>query len=387
MMRISGSSLWRRAALVAAMMLALPVAQAELPADIGVKPENVALPPMTKHWVWVNDMVFPHMSDAQIHLIDGDSGRFLGMVSTGYSGHGVLSPDGKTLWSAETYFSRHTRGTRTDVVTVYDTSTLKATAEIAMPPKRASAIPVVGMSGVTDDGRFLLTYNFNPAQSVSVVDTRANVFVGEVETPGCALVHPSGPRSFFGVCADGGVMTVVLDDTGHVASQSHSDPIFDMSKDPVTEKPIRIGDVWYFVTFDGDIRPLKANAKGVTALPSWSLFSAEEKKAGWRPGGVLQMAGHAGQKRLYAIVHQGPRESHKDGGRTIHVYDLESHARVQTIHTKHPVGVIAVSSDDHPLLFGASPEETSLYIYDARSGKLRHTVTEAGTSIMYLNTL
>ena len=59
---------------------------------------------------------------------------------------------------------------------------------------------------------------------------------------------------------------------------------------------------------------------------------------------------------------------------------------MQTIRTQHPVGVIAVSSDDHPLLFAASPEATDLYVYDARSGKLRRTVTEAGTSIMYLNT-
>jgi len=29
------------------------------------------------HWVWVNDFVFPHMTDGQALLVDGDSGRFL----------------------------------------------------------------------------------------------------------------------------------------------------------------------------------------------------------------------------------------------------------------------------------------------------------------------
>ncbi len=359
-------------------------AHAALPSDLGLKPENLTLAPVSKHWVWVNDMVFSHMDDGQVHLIDGDSGRLLGMFSSGYSAHVVLSADGKTLWSPETYFSRHTRGTRTDVVTVYDVSSLKPTAEISIPAKRASAIPVVGMAGVTDDGRFLLIYNFNPSQSVSVVDTQANAFVGEIETPGCALVHPTGPRTFFSVCADGGLMTVVLDATGHALTQVHSAPLFDLA-DPVTEKPVRIGDTWYFVTFDGEVRPFKADAKGMTALPAWSLLTDAEKKAGWRPGGVQQLAGHAGQQRLYAIVHQGNRDTHKDSGRTIHVYDLASHARVQTLLMKHPVGSIAVSSDEKPLLFAASPEETNLYIYDARSGALRHTVKDAGTSILYLN--
>ncbi len=380
--------MWTRwpSAILACFAIALS-ARAELPPDIGMKPENVTLPPVSKHWVWVNDMVFSHMDDGQLHIIDGDSGRVLGMISTGYSAHAVLSPDGKALWSPETYFSRHTRGTRTDVVSVYDTATLKQTAEIVIPAKRASAIPVVGMAGSTDDGRFLLIYNFNPSQSVTVVDTRSNTFVGEIETPGCGLVHPTGPRSFFSVCADGGIMTVALDDTGHSAGQTHAAPVFDLTKDPVTEKPIRVGDVWYFVTFDGTIRPIVADGRSVKALPTWSLLSDEERKAGWRPGGVQQLAVHAAQHRLYAIVHQGGRDTHKDGGRTIHVYDLKTHARVQTIQTKRTVGVIAVSSDEHPLLFAASPEETSLSVYDVATGKLRRTIKDVGSSIMYLNTL
>jgi len=33
--------------------------------------------PASKHWVWVNDFVFPHMADGMAYLIDGDSGRYL----------------------------------------------------------------------------------------------------------------------------------------------------------------------------------------------------------------------------------------------------------------------------------------------------------------------
>lgn len=372
--------------ILGAALLGAVVARADLPSDLGRVAENASLPAPSPHWVYVNDMVFPHMDDGQVHLFDGDTGRMLGMVGTGYAAHAVLAPDGRTLWSPETYFSRHTRGTRTDVVTVYDAATLKPTAEIAIPAKRASAIPVVGMAGVTDDGRFLLIYNFNPSQSVTVVDTRANAFVGEVETPGCALVHPSGPRSFFSVCADGGVMNVVLDDNGHVQTRAHGEPLFDMTKDPVSEKPVRLGDTWYFVTFDGEVRPVRANAQGVAALKPWPLFSAAERKAGWRPGGVQPTAVHAGQNLLYAIVHRGGRDTHKAGGATVYAYNLASHARVRVLPIGRPVEVIAVTSDAAPLLFAASAEETSLTVHDARSGRRLRTIQDAGTSIMYLNT-
>ena len=103
MMRMAGTSRWQQR--LGLLMLALGLslaAQADLPPDIGAKPENVTLPPVSKHWVWVNDMVFPHMTDSQGHLFDGDSGRFLGMISSGFSAHSVLSPDGHTLYFIST---------------------------------------------------------------------------------------------------------------------------------------------------------------------------------------------------------------------------------------------------------------------------------------------
>ena len=36
------------------------------------------------HWVWVNDFVFQHMVDGKAFLVDGDAGRMLGMLSTGF---------------------------------------------------------------------------------------------------------------------------------------------------------------------------------------------------------------------------------------------------------------------------------------------------------------
>jgi methylamine dehydrogenase heavy chain len=232
-------------------------ARADLPSESEQGPRVATLAvPASKHWVWVNDFVFPHMADGMAYLIDGDTGAYLGTLSTGYSfAHVLLSRDSKIIYSPETYFSRGTRGTRTDVVTLYDAGTLKVAGEIAIPPKRSSNLPMIANAVLTDDDRFLLIYNFNPAQSVTVVDTKFRKFVREIETPGCALVYPTGARSFFSVCGDGSLSLVALDDTGG-AHQTRTQPLFDMAADPVTEKAVRIGDLWYFVSFAGRIYPL-----------------------------------------------------------------------------------------------------------------------------------
>ena len=191
-------------------------ARADLPSESEHGPQVATLAvPASKHWVWVNDFVFPHMADGMAYLIDGDSGRYLGTLSTGYSfAHVLLARDGKLIYSPETYFARGTRGKRTDVVTLYDAGTLKPVGEISIPAKRSSNAPMIANQVLTDDDRFLLIYNFNPAQSVTVVDTTLRKFVREVETPGCALIYPTGPRSFFSVCGDGSLSLVDLDDGG-----------------------------------------------------------------------------------------------------------------------------------------------------------------------------
>lgn len=370
-----------------AMALATP-APAALPPEVGTSPTSTVLSvPAHAHWVWINDPSFDHMIDGRAHLIDGDTGRYLGVLSTGYSyTHLVLARDGKLIYSPEIYFSRGTRGTRTDVVTIYDAATLKVVDEVPIPPKRVSDIPTTGNAGLTDDDRFLVIYNFTPSQSVSVVDTASRKFVGEIETPGCALAFPSGARTFFAMCADGSLLSVELDDTGRAQSQSRTAPLFDVAHDPVAERPVRVGDTWYFVSYDGRIHPVRRTADGYSADASWPLTTAAERTQGWRPGGLQQIAVHAGQNRLYVIMHQGGRDTHKDPGRSIWVYDLKSHHRVQQVATRHPTGSIKLSGDDHPLLFTIFEASSELDVYDGRTGRFLRTVTEAASSPMLLVT-
>ena len=88
------------------------------------------------HWVWVNDIVFHHMADGKSFLVDGDSGRMLGMLSTGFGHSSVVLPgNGAMILSPEVYFTRHTRGKRTDVVTIYDGRKLSPSDGNRHPPK------------------------------------------------------------------------------------------------------------------------------------------------------------------------------------------------------------------------------------------------------------
>jgi len=343
-------------------------------------PNVVTLPqPTPPHYIWVNDFVFPHMVSGKALLVDGDAGRFVGELDTGFGSMRVVpSLDGRVIYSPETYFSRGTRGERTDVISLYDPAHLSFISEIQIPAKRSSNLPMMANAQLTDDGRFLLVYNFNPGQSITVVDTQTRKFVAEIESSGCALIYPTGNRTFFSICADGALLNTVIDDTGKVKSSDRTaDPVFDVEHDPVTEKGVRVGDTWYFVSFSGMIYPVKAGSK---LQPTWSLLSGDEKAAKWRPGGLQQLAVHTGLNRLYSIMHQGDLDTHKDPGREVWVYDLAKRARIQKISMQHDSGSIQVSRDAHPLMFSIFIDSNVLDIYDATSGKFLRSVTDIGTT-------
>ena len=368
---------WARAAL--ALMASIWGARgwAQLPTDPPAVEQLPSKP--TPHWVWVNDTSFFAYPDGRAFLVDGDSGKMLGMLSTGFSFNGVLVPKaGGVIYSPEIYFSRGTRGTRTDVVTIYDATRLEPVGEIEIPPKRASILPMAGAQALTDDERFLLIYNFTPAQSVTVVDTRSRKFVGEIETAGCALVYPTGPRSFFSICGDGALLVTTLTDAGTLARHVRTAAFIDVVKDPVTEKGVRWRDTWLFASFEGVLHPLRATAAGVEAEPTWPLFTQQELAQHWRTGGLNHLAVHGGSGRLFSIVHQGGPETREELGEEVWVYDVASRKKAQTIAMRNKVGSIQVSQDDHPLLFACAMEANRLDIYDVTSGRYLRTVEPLG---------
>ena len=331
------------------------------------------------HWMWVNDVVFHHMADGKAFLVDGDAGTMRGMLSTGFGFNGVVVPRNRSaILSPEVYFSRGTRGTRTDVVTVYDPRKLAPVAEIGIPPKRGSHMPMTASAALTDDDRFLVIYNFTPAQTVSVVDVKARKFVGEIDIAGCALVYPTGPRSFFSLCGDGTALAVRLDDAGKAAGKARTAKLFDAVKDPVTEKGVRRGDTWYFVSFTGDVVPVQTTGGTTKAGARWSLLDAADRKASWRPGGMQHLSVHAASGRLYSLMHVGGEWSHKDPGTEVWVYDLASRKRQSRFALEGPATSINITQDANPVLFAIFIGAPKVDVYDPKGGKLLRSIGEIG---------
>lgn len=334
------------------------------------------------HWFWAHDVAFFNMADGRTYLFNADTGDMLGMLSTGIFYTKFETPaDYSMIYSPETYYSRHTRGERTDVVTFYDTKSLSVVDEVVIPAKRHSGLVNVGFNALTDNERFLTIYNFSPAQSVSIVDVKARKFVTEIPTPGCAMTYASGPSRFMTMCGNGGLMTVVLDDSGNEAGRERSEPFFDPQGDPVMEKPVRSGDIWYFVSFEGKIHEVDVSGERPSFSAPWSLTGRDE--TGWRPGGFQLLAVHGGREELAAIMHEGGPDTHKDPGMDVWVYDLDRRERVRQIRLQAPAVSINVTRDDEPLLL-VSRGEPVIDVYDFVRGEHLRTIEGVGQTPLYI---
>jgi methylamine dehydrogenase heavy chain len=392
------------------------VVRAELPVEPVGRVESLPSPPRA-HWAWVFDMVLGRSA-----LLDLDRGEFLGMVSTGFLSNAAVFPrEGGAFYLPETYYSRGTRGERTDVVTFYDAGSLAPLDEVVIPPKRAINVLTTGNASLSDDGRFLAVFNMTPATSLSVVDVRERRLAGEISTPGCSLVYAAGPRRFMMLCTDGALLTVTLDERGGEASKQRGQPFFDPERDPVTEKAVRVGDTWIFVSFEGIVHPVDVSGASPAPLDTWSLLSDADRARSWRVGGMQQLAVHEKTQRLYALVHRGGEHSHKAPGSELWVYDLTQRERVQRVELHNPgisimsetiefgrdwpapfsgtwdwmldhlapnpgIGQIAVTPDAAPLLVTGSQIGGSVGVYDALTGELLRRVSSGNLTTHTLQT-
>ena len=332
-----------------------------------------------KHWLWVDDAVLNFMIAGRASLIDGDSGRFLGMVNTGYSFTQLTLPaDHSWIYSAETYYSRYTRGKRTDVVTVYDPRSLSPVAEVVIPPKRGATIPMLHSAILTDDERFMAVFNITPGSSVTIVDVERRAVVGEIETPGCSLLYPAGERRFFMLCTDGSALTVELDEQGEQLAKVRTKPFFDPHTDPISERAVRLCDTWLFASFDGDVYSVDVSGEQLAFGAKWPLVTDAERSDAWRMGGFQHLAAHQASGLLYSIMHQGGKHSRKDPGKQVWVYDVANRRKVQEIIMRNTTGLIELTQDEEPLLFSAFTAVNSVDVYDARTGNYLRTIADLG---------
>ncbi len=74
----------------------------------------------------------------------------------------------------------------------------------------------------------------------------------------------------------------------------------------------------------------------------------------------------------------GGQETRKDPGEQIWIYDINQRQRINTLTTKHAVGLIEVTQDDQPLLFTADVARNAIDVYDAASGEFLRSVEQIG---------
>ena len=376
-----------------------------------IKPEKAHAEVLADHhdkrWFWVWGNRAPSQIDGRAFLFNSE-GKQLGQLNTGFWPNSLLPSEKRNeLFSVETYFERGMRGARTDVVTVYDPTTLAAKREIKIPPKRMDALSNTGLAVLSDDERFLLVLNYTPAQSVSIVDLESSQFVTEVETPGCAAIYPAGARDFYSICGDGGFLHLRLDDSGKPVLRERIAPVFDAARDFLTTSASRSGDTWYFISSDNNAYALQMTPQDLKVTGKWSLVRDKERDKNWRISGVQHTAVHRASGRLYVLMHQGAPETREEPGTEAWVFDVKTHERVDRIELKELSLGIAVTQDSKPLLYSVDffvpmPYPAMLWvfltqgldgimkvmqncitIYDVQSGKLLHKIDGIPTG--YLN--
>ena len=356
-------------------------ARADLPAEPLGRSETIPLP-YPAHWIWAQDVAFGHMMDGKMILLDADADtlatRMKGMFNNAFVGAFTAATTRPELYVAETFYERINRGKRTDVVTIYDKSTLAPTGEIVLPgEKRAGMMPGKYALRLLDDEKLLLVYGFTPATSVTVIDIVARKVLGEIPLPSCALIYPTGKRGFSSLCSDASMLTVQLDANGGVAARSRIEPFFDIQKDALFEKPVLIDGVGYFPTFLGNMQEIDLSGDQAALGARWSLLDDADRKENWRPGG-LQLAGADAQGHIYILMHKDGHEgTHKDGGQEVWVFDAKQHKRVRRIALAKWGISVEVTRDDKPLLVVVNAE-MNLDVYDAASGAHLRTLVDFG---------
>lgn len=363
--------------------LAMGAAHAELPTEsIG---ENVLPFPPSPHRAYIVDVEFENFIAGRVTVVDPEQKKMLGMVSTGFVAPSTLSRDEKTLYSADTFYSRGTRGVRTDVLTAWDTSTLRPKWEVEIPAKRASILTQKYALGTSSDDRFVYIYNFTPSTSVTVVDTKEHKVASEIAISGCVLNYPVGKRSFASLCGDGQLQITKVGEDGKEVGRSQT-PFFDPNKEKLNERGLGIGETYYFVTTDGMVKPVDVSGDKPKMLPSWSLTTDEERKKGWGTGGWQLMAVAPKLNRMYVLMHEEHSAGKwEDPSPFIWVYDLKTQKKIGTLEAPKPVWSLHATTDDKPLLLGTDIEG-GLQTFDLSTGKYTGAMDKiAKTPILILS--
>lgn len=327
-------------------------------------------------WVFVHDLHFSSILDGRAAIVDvaADNNNVKGQIPIAQFGSMIQSTTKPEIYVGETFFSRLTRGERTDVITIWDTATLAPKGEIVLPGgKRGMFVTLKNSLQLINDEKWALVFNFTPGASVSVIDIAARTVLNDIDLPGCSLVYPTGPRGFASLCADGTITNVGLDAAGKVTTTNSSKPFNDIDNDAMFMTPAMVGRTAWFATFQGNIRGMDLSGAAAKDLGQFSLPKQAGGDPQWRPGGwQVISADKAGL--LYILMNpHGKEGTHKDGGTEVWVVDPLKKALVRRVALKNHAVSVEATQQAKPLLV-ASRTDGSLDVYDAATGAFQRTI-------------
>ena len=360
------------------------VVYAELPAE---QIPNIATlsPDYPESLVYVHDVNFDALIAGRVVLVDiaADSHNYKGALDAAQFASFTESAARDELYVGETFYSRGTRGERTDVISIYDKENLTRLGEILLPGgKRGQVVANRYSLQLVDKDRYLFIFNFTPAASVLMVDIETREILSETQIPGCGLIYPSGERGFSSLCSNGSLFTAQFDKKGQLTSQEKLPPFFDVDEDPLFDKPVYLDGTAFFPSYMGQMQPIDLSGNKPKLEPAWSLVSDAERDKNWRPGG-WQIASVSQAGLIYVLMHRdGSNGSHKSGGSEVWVFDPTSKRRVSRFELKEWGVSIEITGGNKPYLV-VTNGDMQLDVYAAGTGKWLKMI--GGTAAMPYN--
>lgn len=332
-------------------------------------------------WMYIDESSFMSMFGGKMILLDvaetKHSERIKGTADKNLLGNFIQAKKRPEFYIMESFHARGARGPKTDVLTIYDKTTMATSKEIIWPDTRLQSLPRRHAMALTPDEKFLFVANFSPAASITVVDLDTKEITETIGTPGCVLTFTTGKRSVSSLCSNGGMLTTVVDGSGKLKSQHRIEPFFDTDKTPIFERPVIIDEIAYFPSFTGEVHVFDFSGEVAKYLEHWSLVSKEEKKKNWRPGGLV-LNDVDEQGIMYQIMHaDGYDGSQTHGGSQVWLFDMQAKKRLKMIDIPSWAVSVAVTRGKEPLMV-VTNGELQLDIFNPRTGKLIQTIGDFG---------
>ncbi|HEX7821950.1 MAG TPA: amine dehydrogenase large subunit [Sphingobium sp.] len=343
------------------------------------------LPPIGPHWAFITNWL-----RGGIRIVDGDSGKMLGMIHSAPFSDFAIDPAGAFFYVAETMWSRGNRGTRQDLLTIYDAHSLKIVSEIPLTGRLLIGNRPLNLS-ISPDGKYGFVYNLDPSTTIQVVNLVKRRLASSVEVPGCGLAIAGTGVSTASLCSDGSMATIAYNSKSS-GTPSRSPVFFSAEADPIFDNSFadRRSGKAIFLTYSGLIREVSISATPVIGEP-WSIQQAagmpivttDALLVNWLPGGREPIAFNRKTGKAYILMHMGEYWSQKASGTELWEVDVAARKILRRKRLAKPIAAVAVTQDTNPVLMLVD-EDDRLLVLDGETFEQKHEVANAGNGIIHV---